>query len=146
MKVQNISRFKKERHLLEMSEDEFRDKAVRPLFLRIGFDDGRDLCGPNEHGKDAIFVEEDKLGIKTYVAVQTKRGNLNLARKAANSLIDAITQLRTALETSLVLLCEKQHARPSKVVLCASGKINPDRKSTRLNSSHIPLSRMPSSA
>ena len=29
---------------------------------------------------------------------------------------------------------------------CAGGDIREDRKSTRLNSSHIPLSRMPSSA
>lgn len=31
-----ISRFKKERFLLSMSEDDFRDKVVRPLFLRQG--------------------------------------------------------------------------------------------------------------
>ena len=40
-----LSRFKKERYLLSLSEDAFRDEVVRPLFLRQGLGDGRDLCG-----------------------------------------------------------------------------------------------------
>lgn len=79
MKVENISRFKKDRFLKSLTEDEFRDRAVRPLMLRSGYKDGRDLCGPNEHGKDALFSSIDQLGISTIIAVQTKRGNLNLA-------------------------------------------------------------------
>ncbi len=64
LKAETISRFKKERFLLSMSEDKFRDEVVRPLFLRQGLKDGRDLCGPFEKGKDAVFVAEDQLGMK----------------------------------------------------------------------------------
>lgn len=124
VKVENISRFKKERFLKSLSEDEFRDKAVRPLLLRLGLTDGRDLCGPNEHGKDSVFGEVDKLGFNIMVAVQTKKGHLNLASKATVNLVEAITQLKTALETSVSLLCPKSKVRPNKAILCASGRIN----------------------
>ncbi|MCA2998821.1 MAG: NACHT domain-containing protein [Rhodocyclaceae bacterium] len=107
-----------------LSEDDFRDKVVRPLFLRLGFRDGRDLCGPNEHGKDAVFVEQDRLGLSAVVAVQTKKGNLNLASKASSNLVDAVTQMRTALETFVVFVADRNKVRPQKAVLCASGKIN----------------------
>ena len=35
---------------------------------------------------------------------------------------------------------------PARIFIARNGKSELDRKSTRLNSSHIPLSRMPSSA
>ena len=31
MKVENISRFKKDRFLKSLTEDDFRDRAIRPL-------------------------------------------------------------------------------------------------------------------
>ena len=61
IEAQAISRFRKERHLLTLTEDKFRDEVVRPLFLRLGYADGRDVCGPTEQGKDVIFSEHDKL-------------------------------------------------------------------------------------
>lgn len=124
MKVENISRFKKERFLKSLSEDEFRDRVIRPLMLRSGYKDGRDLCGPNEHGKDAVFISADQLGLSTLIAIQTKKGNLNLAGTTQRNLIDAITQLRTALDTTIVLLEKKQKCRPNRVILAASGKVN----------------------
>ena len=124
MKVENISRFKKDRFLKSLTEDEFRDRAVRPLMLRSGYKDGRDLCGPNEHGKDALFSSIDQLGISTIIAVQTKRGNLNLAGTTQRNLVDVITQLKTSLETSLVLVATRQKCRPNRVILAASGRIN----------------------
>lgn len=124
MKVESISRFKKERFLKSLSEDDFRDRAIRPLMLRSGYKDGRDLCGPSEHGKDAVFLSEDQLGLATVIAIQTKKGNLNLAGTTQRNLIDAITQLRTALETSIVLLSTRKKCRPNRVILVASGRIN----------------------
>lgn len=120
-----ISRFKKERFLRKLTEAEFRDRVVRPLFLRRGMTDGRDLCGPNEAGKDSIFVTENKLGLLDIYALQTKRGHLNLARKASDSIVEATTQLRTALDTEIKLLRPaKRTAVPNRAILCVSGKIN----------------------
>lgn len=124
MKPDAISRFRKERFLLAMSEDTFRDEVVRPLFLRQGLKDGRDLCGPLEKGKDTVFLTEDKLGIVDLYAVQTKRGALNMSRKVTESVVEAITQLKTALATPVTMLSQHRKIYPSKVFLCCSGKVN----------------------
>ena len=58
------------------------------------------------------------------VAVQTKAGNLNLASKASSNLIDAVTQLRTAVNTAISRLDTRSRCLPSKVYLCASGRVN----------------------
>src|SRR4029450_2409698 len=101
LKPEMISRFKKERFLLTLSEEDFRDQVVRPLFLRQGLKDGRDMCGPFEKGKDAIFIHQDPLGMTDVYAVQTKKGSLNMSGKSTENVVTAITQLRTALQTKI---------------------------------------------
>ena len=98
-----LSRFKKLRYLMNFSEDEFRDLVVRPLFLLQGLKDGRDLCGPHEKGKDAVFVKKDPLGIEDIYVLQTKKGPLNLTKKANSNVVEAVTQLKTALQTKVFL-------------------------------------------
>lgn len=120
----SISRFKKEKYLAAFTEDDFRDLVVRPIFLRKGFLDGRDLCGPSEEGKDCIFFQEDLLGRKLMYAVQTKRGNLNMTRKNQENVVEAQTQLATALNTVVTIAAKKERHRPTCVILCVSGKIN----------------------
>jgi hypothetical protein len=122
--ARSIPRSKKEKFLRDFSEDEFRDVVIRPLFFRLGFKDGRDLCGPLEKGKDALFSETNKFGQEDIIAVQTKRGNLNLTSNASANLANATAQLRTALETNIPLLSSRRKVLPAKVYLCASGKIN----------------------
>lgn len=109
---------------MSMNEDDFRDKVVRPLFLRQGLMDGRDLCGPTEQGKDAVFIHTDRLGMKDYYVVQTKRGSINLSGKLHANLTTATTQLRTAIQTSIPLIGQRKKAYPTKAFLCASGKVN----------------------
>ncbi len=120
-----ISRQAKERFLRKLSEDEFRDQVVRPVLLLRGFKDGRDLCGPTEQGKDALFYEYDKLETLQLTAVQTKKGSINLAAKAKSNIVDIVAQLRTAAGTSYGLLQPiRVKKKPSKVILAVSGKIN----------------------
>lgn len=120
----SISRFRKLRFLLNLSEDKFRDEVVRPLFLRQGLKDGRDVCGPTEKGKDAIFIHIDSLGMQDVYVLQTKKGHLNLAKKAAHNIVECATQLRTALSTQVTFSYPKHKQLPSKAILCASGQIN----------------------
>jgi hypothetical protein len=120
----SISRFRKIRYLASLSEHDFRDKAVRVLFLRQGLLDGRDVCGVDEKGKDAIFYDIDKLGMKNLYAVQTKKGKINLSRILQENLLQAMTQIQTALNTPIPLLNEKSKLLPAKVILCCSGSIN----------------------
>ncbi len=138
MKPDSISRFRKERFLLSMSEDKFRDEVVRPLFLRQGLKDGRDLCGPLEKGKDTIFITEDRLGMVDLYAVQTKRGTLNMSRTAAENVVEAITQLKTALATPVTILSHHRKMFPSKMFLCCSGKINDGAQHHILEEVHDP--------
>src|SRR6056297_3323903 len=108
-----ISRNHKEKYLAEFSEDDFRDKVLRPLLHRMGFEDGRDLCGPEEQGRDALFAEPHRLGGFRYVAVQTKKGPMTLASKPSKNVVAAIAQLRMAHETSYsVLHSRKMNVRP----------------------------------
>lgn len=109
---------------MTFSEDKFRDLVVRPLFLLQGFKDGRDLCGPHEQGKDAVFVKADPLGNEDIYVLQTKKGPLNLTKKANSNVIEAVTQLKTALNTKVFLTKTKEKKFPIKAILCASGKIN----------------------
>ncbi|MBA8882268.1 NACHT domain-containing protein [Dokdonella fugitiva] len=124
MSIESISRIEKEKFLLSLDEDRFREAVVRRLFYRLGLKDGRDLCGPEEHGKDALFYSLDLMGEKEYVAVQTKVGNINLSGKATTNLLDITAQLRTARESPYVCVSTRTKIFVSKVYLIASGRIN----------------------
>lgn len=124
IKPEIISRFKKEAYLLKLSEDNFRDNVIRPLFLRWGLKDGRDLCGPTEKGKDVVFIQKTQWNVDEIIAVQTKKGSLNLSKKKSTNVTEAITQLRTALETRIFFIATREKKLPAKVFLCTSGKIN----------------------
>ena len=122
-RAQTISLFKKRRFLLSLSEAEFRDRVVRPLFLRQGLKGGTDVCGPQEMGRDAVFVTTNTLGLRELYVVQTKKGALKMTRVATHNVVEAMTQLKTALATPVHLLHEGKH-KPDKAILCASGVIN----------------------
>ena len=122
--ILNIPRAEKLRRLMAMDESEFRDRIVRPLFFARGYKDGRDLHGAHEEGKDILFEENDKLGERKIICVQTKKGNINLSAAPARNIATAITQLRTALNSSVARLEDRQKYYPDEVFLCASGKIN----------------------
>lgn len=138
MKPEIISRFSKERYLLSLTEDDFRDLVVRPLLLRMGLLDGRDFCGPMEHGKDCAFVMDNPLQIREVWVVQTKRGNLNLGKKSNANVVEAATQMKTALATKVIFVATREKVAPSKVVLCASGKINHSAREYVVEQAHDP--------
>ena len=120
----NIPRAEKVRRLSAMDESEFRDRIVRPLFFACGYADGRDLHGPDEEGKDILFEENDRFGEKRIVCVQTKKGNINLSSVPSQNIQTAITQLRTALNSRVARVEDRQKYYPDEVFLCSSGKIN----------------------
>lgn len=121
---QTIPLFKKMKYLKEMTEDDFRDNVVRPVFLRMGLKDGRDYCGVDEEGKDCMFVEKDAFGQEVVYVVQTKKGNINKSSTANESYIVARTQLQTALTSKVSLIADRRKVLPDVAMLCVSGKIN----------------------
>jgi hypothetical protein len=122
--AKGISRIRKERHLLKMSEDDFRDQVVVPIFERSGLKFLADTCGPAEKGTDCLFTGVDHLGHDCVYAIQTKRGNINLSSKPKENLLQALTQLKTALGTKVSVLESRAKVPPNRVILCASGRIN----------------------
>jgi Restriction endonuclease len=119
-----IPRTRKQRFLRQMSEDDFRDKVVRPLFLQQGYTDGRETCGPNEQGKDCYFTKTAELSGTDVFVVQTKVGKINKAANARDNLDNLVAQLRTALETNVLLVADKKKRMPLAGYLVASGEIN----------------------
>lgn len=115
---------KKYKYLDSLNEDNFREKVIRRLFFRIGFRDGRDLDGPDELGKDAVFFEVDRFGDKRYIFVQTKVGNINMSANASTNLENCIAQLRTALSTPFRCVATKHNVYPKEVLFCTSGRMN----------------------
>jgi len=122
--VATIPLFEKLRALKELSEDEFRDEVVRPLFIRKGLRHGAELCGPDEAGKDCFFYSTDDLGFEMIYVVQTKKGNLNMGKAPKLNVQEAITQLRTAMNTLITDAARKIQTRANVGILCVSGKIN----------------------
>ncbi|PPU10084.1 NACHT domain-containing protein [Xanthomonas arboricola] len=120
----HISQEEKEKFIASLSEDDFRDSVVRRLFKALGYTDGRDTCGPEEYGKDAIFVEQDKFGVENFTAVQTKKGNINLSSDPGGNLHALIAQVRTALSHPHACTRTKKRSLPSMVYVVASGRIN----------------------
>ena len=78
-------------------------------------------------------MSNDPLGILDIYTLQTKKGNLNLAKKTSNNIAETVTQLKTALATPVLLLKEQTKKYPTKAILCASGKVNDHAKDFILN-------------
>jgi hypothetical protein len=97
--------------------------VVRPIFLNQGFTDGRDTCGPFEQGKDCYFTKTSELTGTDVSVVQTKKGKITKASTPKDNLDGIVTQLRTALDTS-VLLANKRKQMPIEAFLVCSGEIN----------------------
>src|SRR4051794_37394702 len=90
---------KKQQFLKSFTEDEFRDQVVRPLYLLKGLEHGKDICGVDEDGKDCYFFGKDAVRGRILYAVQTKRGDLKMSADAKDNVLNATTQMRTALST-----------------------------------------------
>ena len=124
--------------LSDLSEDDFRDKVVRPLFLRKGFIHGAELCGPDEAGKDCYFRMPAPFGGDHIVVVQTKTGNMNMGLTASKNVEAAATQLRTAMAARVSDLKTKQRRPPNYGYFCTNGKINEQAKAHILDTVQNP--------
>ena len=82
-----------------------------------------------------VAIEEPELGLHPDVMPHI-----------AELLINASQRMQLVVTTHSRMLVDALSEQPSSVVVCTKEKGESDRKSTRLNSSHLRLSRMPSSA
>lgn len=119
-----IPLFKKKQFLAEFSEDDFRDKVVRPLYILKGLVHGKDVCGTTEEGKDCYFWGDDIIRGRILYAVQTKRGDIKMSANARDNVLNAIAQVKMALGTTVKDVVTMKTFKPDCVVLAASGTIN----------------------
>jgi hypothetical protein len=124
-----LSSARKQRYLMSLSETEFRDRIVRPIFICQGYTDGRDTCGPTEFGKDCYFTQTTAIGGTDVFVVQTKKGKITKASTPTENLHTIIAQLRTALDTPVPLIVDKKKKLPLAAFLIASGEINDNARS-----------------
>jgi hypothetical protein len=125
----NLIPLEKKCHFVaRLSEDEFRDTLIRPLFERKGFIHGAELCGPTEAGKDCFFRSLSPFGLDHITVVQTKVGNLNMGAQPSKNVERAATQLRTAINAKVHDLKAKQKRKPNFAYLCCSGRISEQAK------------------
>ena len=120
----NIPLFKKQKFLSDLSEDDFRDRVVRPLYLLLGLTHGKDICGNDEDGKDCYLWGDDAVRGQILYVVQTKRGDLKMSSKALDNVTSVTAQVRTALATPVKNSATRQSLYPDYVILAASGEIN----------------------
>ena len=86
----------------------------------------------------------EREGYTVSEAADGAEGCLEFKRKHPDLVITDLTMPEmNGMETITALVAEKPDVR---IIAISGGGQRLDRKSTRLNSSHIPLSRMPSSA
>ncbi len=125
MIAQKLTDAKKREVLEGMSEEDFRDKVVRPLYRRRTLTHLRDTHGTDEHGSDCIFVGKDPLGSPMVIAIQTKKGPVNMGGTTPSNALTVIeTQLDMALKTPILLSDNATTLKPAQAHLCASGKIS----------------------
>jgi hypothetical protein len=80
------------------SEDDFRDRFIRPLLNRLGFLRVTSLHGAQEFGKDFVFSEVNQFGLYRHYAAQAKHeGTIHQGTKVR----DQATQLIQKIDAIL---------------------------------------------
>ena len=96
-------------------------KVFRPIFKQLGFADGRDTCRPQEQGRDAYCTQDNPPSGVEITAIQTKCDKITKSSKPSDNLDTIVTQLRTAIDTPVMLVASKIKKRPLRGFLIASG-------------------------
>lgn len=123
--AQKVPDARKRELLAALSEDDFRDQVIRPLYRRQGARHLRDTCGADERGKDCLFTVSDPLDDSPMlIAVQTKRGAITMAGTSPKqNLANIETQLRMCLDVPELLDDNATKLKPAQAHLCSSGPI-----------------------
>ena len=67
---------------MDMTEEQFTRRVVIPLLHRLGFKRIRYVHGSDEHGRDILFTEFDRFGVRLICAAQVKAGDIRGTQKS----------------------------------------------------------------
>jgi len=101
-------------------ESEFRDRYLKKLLELLGYDVVKLEHGPFEFGKDIIFAETTRFGVKRYYALQAKKGDLS--GDAKNDMDIVMNQLEDAFAVPFRESQTLEHKFISGFVIAISGK------------------------
>lgn len=105
---------------LLINERQFCMNVLMPLFRLMNFMNIRFYHNPNEFGKDIIFSDTDKFGIKHSFGVQVKIGNIS--GKAGSNLDKLIAQIDDAFALPYLEISNKQEEYITDLLIITSGK------------------------
>jgi hypothetical protein len=89
--------------IVSLSEKQFRQDVLIPLFVSMGFQNVIEYHGAGERGKDIIFYDIDRLGDKVYFGVVVKSEKIHGSIGKSGSIADvAFTQVLQALNEPYV--------------------------------------------
>ena len=86
--------------LKNLSEDELRKKIVIPFLKVLGFKNVEDWCGPQEKGKDVLYVKEDPLG-QPIVGALLIKNDRDIKKSGKNDIRKIESQAREAITTQI---------------------------------------------
>jgi len=101
-------------------EKKFTLTALLPLFRNMGYQDVQYNHGPREFGRDIIFTEIDKLGIRRNFGVQVKAGNLT--GEAKSKLDELIAQVDDAFSMTHINTFSKEKRTLTDIIIAISGR------------------------
>jgi hypothetical protein len=104
----------------ELSESTFRDEYLMKLLELLEFEVVKRSHGQFEFGKDIIFAETSKFGIRRYYALQAKKGDLSGDSKGDMDTI--LTQLEDAFAVPFRESQTGEHKFISAFVIAVSGE------------------------
>lgn len=120
-KAAAIPHYKKQRFLLEFSEDDLLARVVEPILLQQGFRKVEQGSSQTDF-LNPVFISKGALGLDDIYLVLLLKGSLNMSRHVVVE--QALDRIKHAL--SAKVLSGSSHAKslPTKVILFTNGKIN----------------------
>lgn len=105
------------------NEVQFMNEFLKPLFRKLGYIRVFHTHGSNEHGKDFVVTEINKLQQVIHTSIQAKRGNLTSGKMSViNTLIE---QCKSSFLISHKVHGTTEEIHISNYVVAVSGKISP---------------------
>lgn len=112
-------------------ETEFHIEIVQPLLESIGATYLQYTHGPNERGKDFLYVMATVYGRKELHACVVKNGSFNGRANDSNSVQTALVQIQTAKDTECLNPVTQLMETPKRVLFVATHEL-PDKHSANL--------------
>ncbi len=107
-----------------LTEVELQQQLLDPLFRKMGYGDVTVTHGSQEHGKDLVMTEQDKMGRITWIASVVKKGDISGSTQVdKNTVVNIISQATLASEVPYEDPRSKEDKNIAKVFVISNGKI-----------------------